>query len=135
MRKNTYMLSGLRREYAQALGRAVAGDPAATGDIEHLGAVILLVEPWADLGAIKPVRPYRAERAHWLREALDILRSSPEPMTARAVAKRLLQARGEALCRTNLQRAECALHSTLERLEGRGVVRTGDAPKRWRIEP
>jgi hypothetical protein len=134
MRKNTYMLAGLRREFAQALGRAAGGDPSAPGDLVHLGAVILLVEPWADLAAIAPVRPYRESRASWLVDALTILRTEGEPMTARAIAKRLLQARSEKLCRTNLQRAECSLHAALERLEGRGIKRASGSPKRWFVE-
>jgi len=52
-------------------------------------------------------------------------------MTARAIARRVLEASGVPLTRTNLQRVECSLHAVLERLEGEGVVREDDNPKRW----
>jgi hypothetical protein len=130
---NIYALHALRRKYGQALGRLKIGDPDAAGDLEHLGPVILMFSPSEDLSAIKPIRPYPVNRDRWNREALTIMREERAPMTAREIAKRLLTARGVEHTYRNLQRVECSLYVVLERLEGRGVVRESEAPRRWAL--
>ena len=127
------LIFGLKRRYAQTLGLVAAGEDRAE-DLAHLAAVIRMFQPGADLSAIRPIRPYREHRQRWSRDALTILRKANAPMTARAIARRVLSARGVPLTRPNLQRVECSLHAVLERLEGRGVVRATDAPKRWATE-
>jgi hypothetical protein len=102
-------------------------------DLTHLAAVIRIFAPGEDMSAIKPIRPYRAHRSKWSRTALSILRVENGPITARALARRVLEARGVPLVRANLQRVECSLHAVLERLEGYGVIRAEGSPKRWSV--
>jgi hypothetical protein len=131
---NTYAISGLRRKYAQALGRVKAGEPDAATDLEHLGAVLLMFSPDEDLSAIQPIRPYPSNRDRWMREALAVLREASEPMTAKEIALRLLTARGVAHTYRNVQRIQCSLYVVLGRLEGRGIERVSEAPRRWARE-
>jgi hypothetical protein len=126
------LIIGLKRQYGKTLGFIDAGEDRAD-DLAHLAAVIRMFAPDADLSAIKPIRPYRPHRARYVRDALTVLRKANGPMTARAIARRVLEARGVALTRTNLQRVECSLHAVLERLEGSGVDREIGEPKRWRV--
>ena len=124
------LIFGLKRRYAQTLGLIAAGEDRSD-DLAHLAAVIRMFQPDADLGAIRPIRPYRENRERWTKDALDILRTEGWPMTARALARAVLERRGLPLVRRNLKPVECSLHAVLERLEGRGVVREPGQPKRW----
>ena len=54
--KNTYLLFGLRRLYAQMLGYILTGQDRPE-DLAHVAAVIRMVDPALDLSAISPVRP------------------------------------------------------------------------------
>jgi len=129
--ENTYALYALRRKYGQTLGLQRIGDPDADADLAHLAAVIRMFSPDEDLSAIKPIRPYPQNRDKWNRDALAVLREEAAPMTAREIAKRLLTARGVEHTYRNLQRVECSLYVVLERLEGRGIERASEAPRRW----
>ncbi len=133
-RPNLYLITALRRRYGQTLG-LIAHDPAPgqADDLAALGRVLGMFKPGEDLSEIKPIRPYRPGRSKYMRDALAVLRQANEPMTPRAIARRVLEARGVPLVRGNLQRVECSLHAVLERLEGDGVERVGDEPKRWRV--
>jgi len=137
-RPNLYLTGALRRKYGQLLGEArdlFADRARIKADLEHVGAVLRMFDPDVDLTTIKPIRPYREKRQRWSRDALAVLRKANEPMTARALANRVLTGRGVPLTVPNQQRVECSLHAVLERLEGRGVVRASEHPKRWAIEP
>lgn len=128
------LIFGLKRKYGQTLGLIAAGQDRRE-DLAHLAAVIRMFRPETDLSAIKPIRPYLAQKNRWSREALAILRNANAPMTPRAIANRILAARGLPLTRPYQQRIECSLHAVFERLEGRGLVRAEGSPKRWSIEP
>jgi hypothetical protein len=125
--REAYIVTALRRKYAELKGQ---GDSDA---MAHVGATLLLFKPDADLDAIPAIRPYRPQRSKYLADALTVLRQANCPMSARAIARRVLEAHGVPLVRRNLQRVECSLHAVLERLEGEGVERVGDEPKRWRV--
>ena len=131
---NNHVISALRSRYARTLGLLLRAGPDDAGqlaiDLVHLIAVLRLFGASAD--GIKPIRPYTPPE-RWNRTALAILRTANGPMTARALARRVLEARGKPPTLGNLQRVECSLHSVLGRLEGRGVVRVGNDPKRWAI--
>jgi len=122
--REAYIVTALRRKYAELKGRD------DTEAMAYVGATLTLFKPGEDLAAIKPIRPYRPARSKYMRDAMGVLRTANEPMTARAIARRVLEARGVPLVRKNLQRVECSLHAVLERLESAGVVRCGDEPKR-----
>jgi len=127
------LMHGLKRQYAKTLGFIEAGEDRGD-DLAALARVIRMFKPDADLSAIKPIRPYVAGRSKYLADALAVLRQANAPMTPRAIARRVLAARGVPLVRRNLLNVECSLHAVLERMEGDGVERVGDEPKRWRVD-
>ena len=132
----SHALFALKRRYGRTLGVlhvAHADRIRLMADLAHLAAVIRMFAPGEDVTAIKLIRPYRPNRSKWSRTALSILRVENGPITARALARRVLQARGVPLVRANLQRVECSLHAVLERLEGHGVIRADGSPKRWSV--
>jgi hypothetical protein len=135
MAAENQLMFGLKRRYAQTLGRIEARDWPAIVDLDALAAVILMFRPDTDLGAIKPIRPYRPKRSKWLAAALALLRETGQPMTAREIARRLLAAKGLPVTDKRIKSVECSLHFVLERLEGRGVVREPGQPKRWKAPP
>ena len=125
--REAYIVTALRRKYAELKG---LGD---TGALVHVGATLLLFRPGEDLDAIPAIRPYRPKRSKYLADALTVLRQANAPMSAREIARRVLEAHGVPLVRHNLQRVECSLHAVLERLEGDGVERAEGSPKRWLV--
>lgn len=77
------------------------------------------------------MRPYEGQRSkHWTRAALDVLRASNSPMTAREIARRIAKDRG-ITDNVTLSSIECSLHVTLPKREG--VVMVGRGPKRWTL--
>lgn len=128
--RNTYCLTGLRRLYAEKLGRG-----GSKADLAHIRAVIRMMSPDEDFRAIKPVRPHTNRKgqsgAVWLRAALDVLRTADAPMTAREIALRVLEARGEPYDAETLQSVQCSLLMTLKRRIGRGVTQCDGYPRRW----
>jgi hypothetical protein len=124
---------GLKRQYAYTLGMIARGEDRSE-DLAHLAAVICIFQPDADLAAIRPVRPCRKDRAKWLQAGLEVLRKEGSPMTGRAIARRLLEARGIPLTEKNLKRAECSLYFSFGRMEGDGLMRAEGSPKRWAVE-
>jgi hypothetical protein len=126
------LIIGLKRQYARTLGFIDRGEDRAE-DLVHLAAVIRMFQPSIDLSAIKPMRTLRPDREDWIRDALTILRKRGEPMSAGELAQAVLRARGVPVKRATQQHCECSLHAVLWRLEGRGVVRVSDEPKRWRV--
>jgi len=125
--REAYIVTALRRKYAELKG--LGGGEA----LAHVGSTLLLFKPGEDLDAIPAIRPYRPQRSKYLADAFRVLRQANAPMTAREIARRVLEAHGVPLVRNNLQRVECSLHAVLERMEGDGVERVGDDPKRWRV--
>ena len=134
MARNTYVLSGLRRQYGVTLGAIHAGGDKSE-DLAHLAAVLLMFNPAEDLSAIAPVRPYRANRGRWLAKALAILRTANEPLSARQIARRIMAAEGIPQADYKRFKAlECGLYATLSALEGDGVVCEAGRPRRWWID-
>jgi len=133
-----HVVSALKRKYGLLKGELQYTAPVdpepLMRDIGHVGAVILMFSPTEVLTAIRPIRPHKGWRGRWTRRALGILRTERRAMTARALARRLLAAEGIPPTTEAISCAECALHATLGRLEGLGIVRVPGAPKRWRVE-
>ena len=98
-RPNLYFTGILRRKYAQLKGLAgdLLSDQAKIArDMEHVGAVLLMFDPAADLNAIPAIRPYRGQRRRWSRDAMKILREANQPLTAVELAQRVIMLRGVA---------------------------------------
>ena len=123
-----YVVTALRRKYAELKGR---GESEA---MAHVGAALLVFDPDHDLAAIRAVRPYKADRVRWSRTALDILRKASAPLSAPDLAALVMESRGLDLSdRSLFMSVLCSLHATLGRMEGNGLVRIGDKPKRWAL--
>ncbi len=126
----------LRRKYAQLKGMqshyATEDREAVTVAMGHVGETLLLFSPGEDLAAVRPRRPYKFRGDRWTELAVTILRVERRPMSARALARRIIAVRGlDHQDRPTLKSIECALHSTLGRLEGHGLERVSVEPKRW----
>jgi hypothetical protein len=138
-RPNLYFTGILRRKYAQLKGLAgdLLSDQAKIArDMEHVGAVLLMFDPAADLDAIAPIRPYKPARGRWNRDAMKILREANQPLTAIELAQRVIMLRGVADDDTRTRTSiVCALHAVLGRLERQGLVVGTGRPKRWAIGP
>ena len=136
---NTYLLIGLKRQYAKTLGalHVAHGDRVRLmGELGHLAAVIRIFAPETDVEAIKPLRQWKNRRGrkgvNWSRLGLDVLRRANAPMTTRQIARRIAHDQGIAEPRT-IASIECTLSATLAKRIGEGVVMTHGAPKRWAL--
>ncbi len=132
---DTFVIKGLRRKYAELKGRirytADCWDDATLDALRQVGLVLLMFNPGEDLSAIAPRRPYKGHRSkHWTRTALDVLRASSEPLTARQIARRVAALDG-VTDPAALYSIECSLHVTLPKRVG--VVMVGHNPKRWAV--
>ncbi|SRR5258708_5082816 len=129
-RPNLYLVMALRRRYGQAKGAGNASD------VEHLGAVILMFEPGADLAAIAPIRLYKPHRERWSRTALHILRTANAPMRARELARRVMAEHGaDPDDEARLFSIQCSVQAVLGRLADQGAVVISGKPRRWSIAP
>ena len=64
-RPDLYFTGILRRKDAQLKGLAgdlLSDQARITRDMEHVGAVLLMFDPAADLDTIAPIRPYKPAR-------------------------------------------------------------------------
>ena len=127
----------LKRRYAQAKGALFASDLFAdreklAADMAHLGAVVVMFDPKADLAAIKPIRPYRANRRVWTRTALDILRTSDRPLRTWELARKVMAKHGVPLDdKGALFSIGCSLQAVLRKRVEEGTVRRSGKPPYW----
>ena len=131
----THVVSALRRKYAELKGQLhhyPADDPEATMlAISQVGAVLRMFSPGLDLTAIRPKRPHTPRQGRWTRIAVCILRDERRPMTARELARQMIfEARLDPKLVSTI---ECSLHVSLAALEGDGVARVCETPKRWAV--
>ncbi|HEX3920468.1 MAG TPA: hypothetical protein VHW60_24265 [Caulobacteraceae bacterium] len=136
-RPNLYFTGILKRKYGQLKGLAadlLEDRPRIATDMEHVGAVLLMFDPAADLDAIAPIRPYKPARGRWNRDAMKVLREANGPLTAIELARRVIMLRGvpdeDTRTRTSIV---CSLHAVLRRLERQGLVTVTGKPRRWAI--
>jgi hypothetical protein len=136
-RPNLYFTGILRRRYGQLKGLALdlLQDRARiAADMEHVGAVLLMFDPAADLDQIAAIRPYKPARGRWNRDAMKVLREANCPLTAIELARRVIALRDvpddDTRTRTSIV---CSVHAVLRRLERQGLVRATGKPQRWAI--
>lgn len=123
-----YVVTALRRKYAELKGRSDAGAMA------HVGATLLLFSPGEDLTSIRAVRPYKADRERWSRTALAIMRADHTPLRARELARKVMVVQGVDLSDTKrLVTIACSLQLTLGRLAAQGLVEIAGKPRRWAL--
>lgn len=125
----------LRRKLAELRGELVytpdVDREVMTLAAEQVGAVLLMFNPTEDLAPVKPRRPYRPIGVKWRPEALNILRTAERPLTARELTRLVMKRVGAPNERRVVKSIENSLHVLLTRLEGRGLERVCDKPKRW----
>ena len=104
--------------------------------VEHASALMQHLNPeWSasDSRSIQPfVKQIPTRLGDCSRQAMDILRCSPEPMSARELALEILRREGFADASTEIQQrmTNTVLGALRSRL-GTVVDRDGDYPKRW----
>jgi hypothetical protein len=125
-----YVVTALRRKYAELKGK---GDSDA---MAHVGATLLMFDPAEDLARIAPLRPYKADREHWTRTALDIMRADHTPLRACELARKVKAAHEVPLDdQRRLVTITCALQGTLAKLADQGLVEISGKPRRWALAP
>lgn len=86
--------------------------------------------------AIPPLWPYKADREHWSRTALDILRNAHRLLSVPDLAHMVIEGLGRDLTDRRLHMSVlCRLHATLGKLEGDVLEGVGDEPKRRALVP
>lgn len=126
-----YALMKLYARLGGELWRPKRPVAAIRAEIEHVAAVILMLEPSFDLAGIKPLRRNRTNplfrKGQCARLALDVLRGADRPLTTReislAVLARLGVPRPSWLAMRNMVPA---VHVTLRNWEDKTVVAERD---------
>lgn len=133
-----YVINALRTKYGKLSGllAASAGSNQLASDLAHVGAVLLMFDPSADLEAIPLIRPYKPHRERWSWTAIRILRTSPKPLRARELARMVMVAQGvDPTDQGRLVSISCGLQAVLGRLKAQGLVYTVGKPRRWGVVP
>ncbi len=104
-------------------------------NLEHVRAVIKIVEPDFNVASIKPKKTIRQNP--WFKPGemfltvLDVLREAKEPLTQTEIVKRMLTKRGvHTPTSDNLRDVRNAIHNTLPRYDGKAIKSEG--PKKYR---
>jgi|SRR5258706_4571098 hypothetical protein len=137
---NDHTLSGLVRLHAE-LGRKISENrrEAATlaQAMKHVEAVIRLLDADFNIKQIAAKRRYKGNawfrRGTMFRMALDVLRKTAAPLTAREIVAAMLRAKGVAELPHRQRRSlSSAVQSSLRNNEGKTVERVGEGvPRRW----
>lgn len=137
----THVLSALNAKYARLAGELRKLDKQADKlrrDIVHVEATIRLFRAdWAKeaVAPVAPLRPSRwGGRGQGLRLALQALRETDQPMTAREIAAKALAMRGiELPDGKSLSAVAGTIAACLERRAGDCVSMIEGRPKRWML--
>jgi hypothetical protein len=137
---DTYVISGLRKKRAELSGELIAAEKRVLqlrADLDCLDGTIRLFDPEAEPRKIKPVQARRVTgpipRGQGSRAILDMLRSAPEPMTAREIADRLAADYGIDAANAGAMKALVAkVRNTLTHQRGLVSEPQGDS-KAWRV--
>lgn len=118
----------------QAEGRA----RSIKRDLAHVEATIRLFKADWDRTAVAPLRP--KVRSRWAgkgrasQAALAVLRAADQPLSAREIAVRIMEAKGiDATDARAVQEVASGVHGALKRRLGNGVVAHDGFPRLWAI--
>ena len=137
----THVMTALNRKYAELLGllkQSEARSSELAANLAHIEATIrLFVADW-DSASIAPRRPKAPSRwqgkGRAIQAALAVMRAAGEPLTAREITLRAMDAKGiEASDADAIKASVSNITSALKRHTGRGVVAHDGYPKRWSI--
>ncbi len=105
----------------------------------HVEAVIRLFDPTYNVTRIAARRRYKGngvfKRGTILRNALDVLRKTQEPLTAREITEQMLAVQGAPPPKAKAMRSLIAsVQTSLQNHNGGAVLRLGEGfPTRWKI--
>jgi hypothetical protein len=109
--------------------------------MQHVEHVIKLFDPAYDVRQISARRRQKGNawfrRGTIMRHALEVLKRTPAPLTAREIAERMLAEHGvvsEAVNPKAMRSLTAAVQASLKNHNGKTVKPVGDGvPKRWKI--
>lgn len=104
----------------------------------HVEAVIRMFRPDVDLSKLRPIKPNKgtrwASRGFGIRNAIQILESSPEPMTTRQIAYIIMERAGMSKDDEELaNEVRSSIHMALMRRVGRSILVVDGIPRRWAL--
>ncbi|MEO8374270.1 MAG: hypothetical protein ABI471_03530 [Sphingomonas bacterium] len=138
---DTHVITALNRKYAELAGLLKQSEERAQGmreNLAHVEATIRLFKEDWDSASITPKRPKAPSRwqgkGRAIQAALAIMRAAGEPLTAREITLRAMDAKGIAVTDPDAIKASASnVTSALKRRTGRGVVAHEGFPRRWSI--
>ncbi|MFI4987246.1 MAG: hypothetical protein ACHQF3_07380 [Alphaproteobacteria bacterium] len=134
-----YALIRLYAELHGELIQARRNEVLIRGDIEHVKAVLRMLEPGINLAAIKPRRKYRVnpvvKRRGAFRAALEVLAEANEPLATKELARRVLIKLGVSEPdMPAIRKMFGAIYATLRKREGETVQAYRETkPMRWAL--
>ncbi len=135
-----FTLAALYAELAGKLKRPRRDAAKVRVDIEHVAAVILLLDPTFDLAQIRPIERYKPNplfrRGECFRMALEVLREAGKPLTSKEVAMRMLQKRGVPEPKAGqIRHMAAVVHSSFRNHQNKAVWRLNDGTQtQWKIK-
>lgn len=136
-----HILSALNRKYAELAGllrQSKARSSELVANLAHVEATIrLFVADW-DSASVAPRRPKAPSRwqgkGRAIQAALAVMRKAGEPLTAREITLRAMNAKGIAATDPEAIKASVSnVTSALKRRIGNDVVAHDGYPRRWSI--
>jgi hypothetical protein len=137
-----HVITALVAKYAELQGQLQTNEQEADRlriEIAHVEATIRIFRHDADLSLVAPRMPRNRNpwfrKGHCIRAAIDVLRQSQMPMSAREIALRLLRERGitDANARSVKFLTSTIYGSLNRRKDGAVTVHGGGFPKRWSL--
>jgi hypothetical protein len=106
--------------------------------LECAGVVMTEIDPTWTENRVKPSKPFvhksPVEIGQIAKLTLDILRESPKPLTAREIARKVLEMKDMAdPSRADLDRTANSVNASLRQKLGVVVTHDGGYPQRWKI--
>lgn len=130
----------LKRLYARLAAKAITprdDSPKIRDDLEHVAAVMLMLDPQLDLTSVKPRRLNKSNpwfrRGECFRAALDVLRDADRPLTTRELAQGVFRLISVEPSRAELRGMCAALLPTLKRQHTIIEKIATDAEAKWAL--
>jgi hypothetical protein len=137
----SHIMSALFRKYCHLMGelkRYPERSERVGRDMAHVEAAIRMFRPDADLTSLRPIKPNKgarwATRGFGIRNAIDILQSSPEPMTTRQIAHVIMERAGMSIDDKKLAaEVRSSIHMAMMRRVDQNIFRREGSPILWSV--
>ena len=134
-----YALVRLHADIAGKIKAARQETKKLKTDLRHVQAVIHLFEPDFNLKSIIPrrrqLRNGYFKRRECLLLALDVLRNSERPMSARQIALTIIERRHIEPCERVIRTTTNTIFMALKHRKGKSVMAHDGMPVRWSLLP